>query len=616
MLVSLQNLAHQPGTDEGVHDPGAYAGVRYVSSSEEPSVTSLAASALSPARRTTDLVAASTTRFDIVVIGGGVTGVGIALDAASRGLSVCLVEQRDIASGTSSRSSKLIHGGLRYLEQKDFRLVWEALHERKRLLRDVAPHLVRPLPFLLPLRSHWERPYIGAGVALYDALAGLDSAVPRHRHLSRRSCLDLVPSLQPDALVGGIRYYDAQLDDARHTTEVARTAVAYGATILTGVRVENVLTEANRVVGVEVRDVDRSSSMATSERFAIRAHCVVNATGVWTSRIEALAGITNGLQVKAAKGIHVLVPRERIQATTGMILRTEKSVLFLIPWGDRWLIGTTDTPWNRGLDHPSVSQADVEYVLHWANTVLASRLTPADVTGVYAGLRPLVAPATPNEPTTKISREHAVASPRPGFVSIAGGKYTTYRIMAVDAVDAVAHQLPFAVGPSPTADLALLGAVGHESVRTRLRSHAASIALGEAGIEHLARRYGAVALELADVVAGDANLASSVGGAAGEGRYLRAEIVHAVTHEGARHVDDVLTRRTRLYIEATDRGRGSTAEIAGLMGPLLGWNSQTLDGEIRHYHARLDAELRAQQMPDDASADASRNVETDPRLVA
>jgi glycerol-3-phosphate dehydrogenase len=574
------------------------------------------ASILSPQRRHADLAAAERTTFDVVVIGGGVTGTGIALDAATRGLSVCLVEQRDLAAGTSSRSSKLVHGGLRYLEQKDFRLVWEALHERKRLLRDVAPHLVRALPFLLPLRAQFERAYIGAGVALYDVLAGRDSAVPRHRHLSRQGCLDLVPSLEPKAFIGGITYYDAQVDDARHTTEVGRTAAAHGARILTGVKVVGVSVEGGRAVGVEVCDVDPDSGEGPSDPFVIKARCIVNATGVWTSKVEELAGITTGLTVRAAKGIHVLIPKERIQSSTGMILRTEKSVLFMIPWGDRWIIGTTDTDWQGGLDHPAVSAADVDYVLHWANTVLSSRLTTADVIGTYAGLRPLVSPVdAANATTAKISREHAVVAPIPGFVSIAGGKYTTYRIMAADAVDMVATQLPFAVGPSRTDDLPLLGAVGHESARARLRAHAAGVALGDHGVEHLAARYGSLALELADLIALEPALAQPVGDGAGEGRYLRAEIVHAVTHEGARHVDDVLTRRTRLYIEAADRGRAAAPEVAQLMGAALEWTRARVARETAHYTARVDAELVAQTMPDDASAEAARNREGDLRFV-
>ena len=259
-----------------------------------------AAGRLGPAERTSGIAKAQTETFDIVVIGGGVTGAGVALDAVSRGLSVCLVEKRDFAAGTSSRSSKLVHGGLRYLEQFDFGLVREALHERRVLIETVAPHLVRPAPFLLPLRKHYERPYIGAGVLLYDILAGRHAAVPRHRHLSHKACLELVPSLDPTTLVGGIRYYDAQIDDARHTVVVSRTAASFGAICLAGIAVERIVTEAGRAVGVEVTDRE-SGNDAT---FVIRGRCVINATGVWTSELERSAGVAKPLTVRAARRVH------------------------------------------------------------------------------------------------------------------------------------------------------------------------------------------------------------------------------------------------------------------------------------------------------------------------
>jgi glycerol-3-phosphate dehydrogenase len=597
----------------------------------------LSASKLGPEQRARDLKRAQTESFDVVVIGGGVTGTGVALDAASRGLSVCLVERRDYAAGTSSRSSKLIHGGLRYLEQKDFGLVREALHERKTLIQDVAPHLVRPAPFLLPLRKHYERPYIGAGVLLYDILAGRNSAVPHHSHLSKARCMETFPSLNPDALVGGIQYYDAQIDDARHTVVVARTAASFGAALLPGVAVERILVENGRAVGVEVTDRESQHGGETPAPFAIRGRTVVNATGVWTSELERSAGVPNPLQVTASKGIHIVVPRHRIDATTAMILRTDRSVLFLIPWGDRWLIGTTDTPWSHDLDHPSASQADIHYVLYWANTMLRSNLTHDDVVGVYSGLRPLLSGGA--TATTKLSREHAVNRAIPGLVSIAGGKYTTYRLMAADAIDALKPDLG-TLPPSPTATIGLLGADGHERAMTNLAKHAGTAHLPAGALAHLVARYGSTASEVLDVIAANSALATPIGVAPSTGpstglaaanpdpdtfdgahtpfsgsRYLLGEAVHAATYEGAMHVDDVLTRRTRLSIEGDDRGVAAALIVASAMGEVLGWDAALVDTEAKRYGERVQAERTAERANSDQEADDVRRSIRDPRLT-
>lgn len=561
---------------------------------------------LGPEARVAALLRAQTETFDLVVIGGGVNGCGVALDAASRGLSVCLVEKRDLAAGTSSRSSKLVHGGLRYLEQRDFKLVREALHERRVLLETVAPHLVHSLPFLLPLRHHYERPYIGAGVALYDALAGLHSAVPRHRHYTRAGALRLAPSLSRQAFVGAIRYHDAQLDDARHTVEVARTAAAHGAAILTGVAVSRILVEAERAVGVEV--VDNEAGL--TDPFAIRGRVIVNATGVWTTDVETMAGVAAPLRVRASKGIHVLVPKHRIESSTALILRTDKSVLFVLPWGDdRWMIGTTDTDWRHDRDHPATSAADVDYVLKWANSVLSSELRSADVVGAFAGLRPLIDGGAAS--TAKLSREHLVNTPMPGLVSIAGGKYTTYRLMSADTVNVAVKQLPFAVAPSRTEVIPLLGAVGHEGALVRARAHPAAAALGGPKVDHLVRRYGGLAVDLLDLLSDEPALGAPIDG---EGRYLGVEARYAATHEAALHIDDVLTRRTRLSIEGADRGRAAAAAVARLMAPVLGWSAAGIEREVSHYQARLDAELRAQAAPDDLGADVERAPIRDHRL--
>ncbi len=566
--------------------------------------------------------------FDIVIVGGGVTGVGAALDAASRGLNVCLVERRDFAAGTSSRSSKLVHGGLRYLEQFDFGLVREALHERAVLINDVAPHLVKAAPFLLPLRKHYERPYIGSGVLLYDLLAGRHRAVPFHKHLSKKGCLERFPSINPDTIVGGIQYYDAQIDDARHTVVVARTAAQYGAAMLSAVRVDRIVVEGGRAIGVDV--TDRESEGGS---FRIRAKAVINATGVWASELEGGAGVKQPLKVTASKGIHIVVPRHRIQASTAMILRTDRSVLFLIPWGDRWLIGTTDTPWSHDLDHPAVTSADVDYVLHWANMLLTANLTVGDIVGTYAGLRPLIAGGA--SATTKLSREHAVNTPIPGLVSIAGGKYTTYRLMGRDAVDATAESLGGSLPSSTTHEIALLGAQGHRSALANLRAHKGCVSLPKGGLEHLVARYGSTALELLDMVAANPLLGAAIPSDAAAtdtmidpstfdgahtpmsngARYLIVEAAHAAAYEGALHLDDVLTRRTRLSIEGTDRGIAAAEPVAQAMGNILGWSPDTCVAEVKHYEARVAAERAATQTISDTEADAVRSPVRDLRLV-
>ncbi len=540
--------------------------------------------------------------LDILVIGGGVVGAGSALDAATRGLKVGLVEARDFASGTSSRSSKLVHGGLRYLEMLDFRLVAEALKERGLLLQELAPHLVHPVAFLYPLQHRWwERFYAGAGVALYDAMSRLSGSpgVPVHRHLTRRGARKLAPSLRKDALVGALHYYDAQVDDARHTMFIARTAASYGAHVASRARVVELVREGERVTGAVVRDLESDTTIT------IRAKQVVNATGVWTDETQALGGQRAEFRVRASKGVHLVVPKDRIRSEVGLILRTEKSVLFVIPWGRHWIIGTTDTDWDLDKAHPAASRADIDYLLEHVNEVLEVPLTHADVQGVYAGLRPLL--EGESDATSQLSREHAVGHPAPGLVVVAGGKYTTYRIMAQDAVDeaifGLSSQFDRKVGPSVTQDIALLGAEGYHALVNSRHVLAQSSGLHEVWIDHLLNRYGSLIHELLDLVKTDPSLGVPLAAASD---YLRAEAVYAASHEGARHLDDILTRRIRLSIETFDRGVGAADEVADLVGPILGWSEEQRAIEIDHYRKRVEAERESQQMPDDATADAAR----------
>jgi glycerol-3-phosphate dehydrogenase len=376
---------------------------------------------------------------------------------------------------------------------------------------------------------------------------------------------------------------------------VARTAAAYGAHVATRARVVGLMKESGRVVGAEVQDLE------TGERIEVRAKQVINATGVWTDETQSLAGERGQFHVRASKGIHLVVPRDRIRSEAGLILRTEKSVLFVIPWGRHWIIGTTDTDWDLDRAHPAASAADIDYLLQHVNAVLEQPLTHEDVEGVYAGLRPLL--AGESDSTSKLSREHAVAIPVPGLVVVAGGKYTTYRIMAKDAVDAAVHGLDARVPASVTENIPLLGAEGWEALKNSVNVLADRYGVHAAWIEHLLGRYGSLIDEVLEPLKDDPSLGEPLKGAPD---YLRAEILYAATHEGARHLDDILTRRTRTSIETFDRGLGAAEEVAALVAPVLGWSSEQQAKEVEHYQGRVAAERESQRMPDDATADSAR----------
>ena len=560
-----------------------------------PSEQSSPASALGPRERQVAWERLGTEQFDVVVIGGGVVGSGCALDAATRGLKVALVEARDFASGTSSRSSKMFHGGLRYLEQLEFGLVREALYERELSLTKLAPHLVKPMPFLFPLTKRgWERPYVAAGIFLYDRLGGAKS-VPPQKHLTRAGALRLSPGLKRTSLIGGIRYYDTVVDDARHTMTVARTAAHYGAVVRSSTQVVALLREGDRVIGVRVRDSEDGSIAE------VRGHVVVNATGVWTDEIQALSKQRGRFQVRASKGVHVVVPRDRIVSDVAIILRTEMSVMFVIPWGSHWIIGTTDTDWDLDLAHPAATKADIDYILATVNTVLATPLTHADIDGVYAGLRPLL--AGESEETSKLSREHAVAVPAPGLVAIAGGKYTTYRVMAADAVDAAAQFIPTRVAPSITEKVSLLGADGYFALVNQAEHVAALKGLHAHRVRHLLDRYGSLIGDVLASAAENSGLLSAIKEAPG---YLKVEALYAVTAEGALHLEDILARRMRISIEYSHRGVDCAREVAEVVAPALGWTAADVEREVANYTARVEAEVLSQAQPDDVSADELR----------
>jgi glycerol-3-phosphate dehydrogenase len=537
--------------------------------------------------------------LDVLVIGGGITGAGAALDAVTRGLSTGLVESRDWGFGTSSRSSKLVHGGIRYLEQMNFALVREALVERGLLLQRIAPHLVRPVRFLYPVTTPIiERAYVGAGMLLYDLFArtgGRAPGVPWHQHISRRRLLRDSPGLRSRAFRGGLTYSDAQVDDARYVAMLARTAASYGAHVANRVRVEGFVKVGERVVGVTARD------LMTDDVFEIRAKQVVNATGVWTSDLQKHVGERATFSVRASKGIHLVVPRDRFRSKYGLLLRTEKSVLFVIPWGRHWLIGTTDTDWELDKAHPAATAADIDYLLSHVNRVFKTPLTRDDVEGVFAGLRPLL--AGESDETSRLSREHLVTQPVPGLVMVAGGKWTTYRVMAKDAIDAAADALDGRVPASITEDVPLLGAEGYQAAWNRRSRVARAFRVHPTRIEHLLKRYGSLTNELLDLIRVRPDLADPLPGA---DDYVGAEIVYAASHEGALHLDDVLARRTRISIEAWDRGMSAAPVAAALMAETLGWSKSRTDDEVRKYIARVEAEIASQQQVTDEAADRVR----------
>ncbi|MCK1803338.1 glycerol-3-phosphate dehydrogenase/oxidase [Brevibacterium sp. R8603A2] len=576
------------------------------------------------------------TPLDILVVGGGVTGAGVALDAATRGLRVGIVDAGDWASGTSSKSSKLVHGGLRYLEMLDFALVAEALRERDLLLTTLAPHLVRPVSFVFPLDSPVaDRAYIGSGMTLYDAMAirpGTRRAMPLHRHLGPRGLRSRFPGLRTEH--GGIEYGDAQVDDARLTHTLIRTAVAHGAVAANHAPVTGYLhaseeaaadgpggpaaTEATGTatpeeaaqVGPAAGDRGRGAGEAivgvrardelTGEEFTIHARHTVLATGVWTERQEQLAGSSAGLRVLASKGIHITVPRDRIAADPGLgvITRTETSVLFIIPWDELWLIGTTDTPWRESVSHPLVTAEDIERVLANANAVLSEPLERTDVVAAYAGLRPLVQPPADSDDSTRVSREHAIEEVAPGASAIVGGKLTTYRVMAEDAVDfALRARRPHP--RSRTESVPLLGADITEITGPRRERLLAAHGWDDARLDRLLHRYGSLLGELLDLIDERPELAEPLPGAR---EHLAVEAVYAVRAEGAVHLADVLHRRLRCDLACADRGVEAARSVAALIAPDLGWDAEATAAELRGFTAEVAAQRAAERTRTDAEA--------------
>ena len=520
--------------------------------------------------------------FDLLVIGAGITGVGVALDAATRGLRTALVERDDFASGTSSKSSKMVHGGLRYLQQGEIRLVYEALRERQRLRRN-APHLVKVLPFMIPILtkngvvSRKVARALGSAMWMYDVTGGWRIG-KLHRRLRKDAAFAHLPTMPKDRLASAYLYYDASVDDARLCLAVAQTAAKHGAAVANRCGVVELSKGADGMVCGAVVEAD-------GRRIAVRASAVVNATGVWADEVRALDEGSDPDSIRPAKGVHLTVPWEMIRNDIAVIIPVpkDKRSLFVVPWGplpdgtfQHTYVGTTDTDYQGPLVDPQCTKDDIDYVLRALNASVTTGITEADITGVWAGLRPLVKTASPGR-TADLSRHHKVDRSQTGVITIAGGKLTTYREMAADTVDEV---------------LALLGRRARCRTK-RLRLHGAEgyreAAAGTAA-GHLANRFGGRAGEIEAMVTTDPSLGEPL--VAGL-PYLRAEAVYAARHEMAQSVDDVLTRRTRARLFDRHSAMAAAPQVAALMAPELGWDPDETARQIRAFESKCVAEITA-----------------------
>src|ERR1700722_2894890 len=543
--------------------------------------------------------------FDVLVIGGGITGAGVALDAASRGLRPALVERHDFASGTSSKSSKMVHGGLRYLQQRDFRLVYEALHERQRLLEN-APHLVVPLPFLIPLfgrdgvvNKAVSRTYSTA-LWMYDLTGGWRIG-KRHKQIGREEALTHLPTLKADRLVAAFIYYDARADDARLTLAVTRTAaLGFGAVAVNYAEVTGLLSgSSGRKVGAKVvaRVPGGTPSGSQTAEIEVRASVVVNATGVWADDVRALDESTHPHSLRPAKGIHVTVPRSRLPADVAAVIpaRSDKRQIFIVPWadGDDVYLGTTDTDWEGPLDDPACLPQDVDYVIEAANGSTTSALTRADVAGVWAGLRPLLDPGDKHVSarTKDLPRRHTVHTSDHGVVTVTGGKLTTYRRMAEQTVDAAAKVLHRSgVGPSKTRHLKLIGAPARGADLGDLASPRAADSLGISAdqLDALVRRHGTETQAVLDLASDRKDLLQPLV----EGLpYLRAEAVFAAREEMALTIDDVMERRTRSVLRRAEATIEAADGLAALLAPDLGRDPADMTAEARQFAQSVSRDL-------------------------
>lgn len=527
--------------------------------------------------------------LDVLVIGGGITGAGVALDAAARGYRVGLIERGDYASGTSSRSTKLVHGGIRYLPELDFPLVREALIERGRLLRN-APHLVRPLSFVLPLYASSRRPVglpiappagiglgaiLDAGLLLYDLLAGKEN-VGEHRRLPLADLRERAASLTPDGLKTGFIYYDAQTDDARLTLAVLRAATDRGALLANYAEATGfVRDEAGRVAGVTLRD------RIAGDSATIRARHVVNAAGVWAEEVERLAGEAQELEIAPSKGAHLVFARETLGLADEAVVLPETQdgrIIFIVPWRSRALVGTTDEPATHA-DAGIAAGDEIDYLLAHLNRYLRRPVSPDDIVSTFAGYRPLLRLRRRRTPA-RLSRTHAVLETEDGLISVSGGKLTTYRRMAQDLLDVIDARERRAV-KHPTLRLKLSGAEGLAAARPEIVEWGAALGLEPGVVEHLLGDYGTEARDVLALIAAAPDLGSAL--VAGL-PYVRAEVVRAVRAEGALSVEDVLARRTRIALEDRLRGLGVAEDVAALMAGELGWDGAERARQVCAYH--------------------------------
>jgi glycerol-3-phosphate dehydrogenase len=544
--------------------------------------------------RTVALSRLDAEEFDVLVVGGGITGCGVALDAAARGLRTALVERDDFASGTSSKSSKLVHGGLRYLQQKEIRLVYDALHERQRALRN-APHLVRVLPFLIPVltRDGLINPKIaralGSALWLYD-LTGGARIKKLHERIDKQAAMAHMPTLREPNIAAAYLYYDAQADDARFTLLLARTAATHGAVLANHCGV-TAFTKGpdGRVNGAVV--------LADGQERTIRAKTVVNAAGVFSDDVRALDEGTHPRSIRPAKGIHITVPWEKVRNDIAAIIPVpkDKRSIFVVPWGDLTYIGTTDTDYDGPIDDPQCTPEDVRYLLDAMNIAMAEPLTEADVVGTWAGLRPLVTGGTVGQKTADLSRRHKVAASASGVITVTGGKLTTYRKMAEDTTNAVVKTLGRRAG-CRTKNLKLVGQDGP--------APDGSLGLDAATTDHLVRRYGSLTPDVLRL--DDAAGALAVPLVPGL-PYRRAEAVYAVREEMATTLDDVLSRRTRARLLARDATSAAAEDVARLIAPDLGWDETRIRSEVDAFRTALEHERTAAGLP---------HTELDPALDA
>jgi glycerol-3-phosphate dehydrogenase len=537
--------------------------------------------AAGPEARRQDLETLAAEQFDVLVVGGGITGCGILLDAVSRGLRAALIERDDIAVGTSSRSSGLIHGGLRYLEQFQIGLVREALRERALLLK-LAPHLVRLEPFLFPVYGGpWARPFFGTGLTMYDLL-GASADGGFHRHLSVEDSLAAVPGLRRKGLRGAFLYHDGQEDDARYAISVVRTARAQGALAVTRASALHGIEEGGRIVGCTVRDE------LTGAELDVRAASIIDATGVWTGRADGPFPSKNDRLTQPSRGTHIVVRRDRIPSEYGLTLRIPHRVCFLVPWPDRWVIGTTDHEDRGSPDRPTPTLAEVDEILANVNGTLDVSLTRTDVVAAFAGIRPLATdPGGAPGSTVKASREHRIRTEPNGLVRISGGKFTTYRLMAAQTVDAALGRVAAQARPSPTAEVPIAGAAS----LPELNALAAAIA-GESGLDaylagSLVARFGTQASEIIEL-GRELDLLRPLGPGISQ---LEAEVVWSVRQESALSIDDFLSRRTRLAHELADRGAIVAPRVAELMGAELGWSASEKAGAVSGFLASAHREF-------------------------